>query len=177
MLNNKKSLSNLKSIKLVCGKKGISEVVSYVLLIILSLSLAIFVFNWLRGFVPTMNEAKCPEGVSLIIKDKVYTPANKSLTLTIENRGRFNADGYYVRVNNATTPNFGIYVISKVGANVNVSQTKVTFFNTTNYTEGNQNYSLGQSLGLKLVEVQPFVYQKGHSGPVICEAVSRVNIP
>lgn len=160
------------------NKRAISEVVSYVLLIILSLSLAVFVFNWLRGFVPSMNEAKCPDGISLIIRDKYYDLASRNLTLTIQNRGRFSADGFYVRVNNATEPNFGIYVLNKTGIKMKVGDTNVTFFNTTNYTLGNENFILDQqTYGLKIVEIQPYVFQKGHPLPVLCESVSRVSIP
>jgi hypothetical protein len=157
------------------NKRAISEVVSYVLLIILSLSLAVFVFNWLRGFVPSMNEAKCPDGISLIIRDQYYDQDSRNLTLTIQNRGRFSADGFYVRVNNDTEPNFGIYVLDKTGIKIKVGEQNVTFFNSTNYTLGNENFTLIQPL--KVVEIQPYVFQKGHAGPVLCESVSRVSLP
>ena len=153
------------------NKRAISEVVSYVLLIILSLSLAIFVFNWLRGFVPSMNEAKCPDGVSLIIKDAV--PVGSNLTLTIQNRGRFTAEGYYLRANNATEPNFGIYVLNKTGIKISVGDTNTTSFNTSTYLEGSEVKTFEGYP--RVIEVQPFVYQKGHNGPVLCDSISKVN--
>ena len=153
------------------NKRGVSLVVSYILLIVLSLALAIYVFNWLKGFVPSLNEAECPEGVSLIIKGSNYD-FDDQLTLTVENRGRFSADGYFVRANNQTEPNFGVYVLNRTGIKMLVGQINTTLFNSSTYLEGTDVKDLEGIL--HVVEIQPFVYQKGHSGPVMCDSISKI---
>lgn len=160
------------------NKKGVSLIISYILLIVLSLTLAIFVFNWLRGFVPSMDEAKCPEGVSLIIsKTELVShaahggPTSHLLNITVQNRGRFSVDGFYIRANNKTEPNFGIYLLNRTGVPVEVGEKNSTLINTSIYLEGQKNLTLGGTV--QLIEIQPFIID---NGLVLCEAVSRTNL-
>lgn len=89
---------------LLKNKKGISELVSYVLLIIIAISISVGVYTWLRSYMPSEKERqKCPEEATLIISDYecVDIPNyGKFLRLKIENRGLFNLDGFYIRASN-----------------------------------------------------------------------------
>ncbi|MBC8495902.1 hypothetical protein H8D36_07130 [archaeon] len=169
MSKNKKSLNKVYGVFQVSGKKGVSLIISYILLIVLSLSLAIFVFNWLKGFVPSMNEVKCPDGVSLIISETNYVDS-EMLNVTVQNRGRFSIDGFYIRGNNQSEPNFGIYVLDRKGVAVDVNSKNSTLVNTSLYFEGEKNFTLEGDLDL--IEVQPFVID---GRLILCESVSKVD--
>ena len=78
------------------NKKGVSEIVGYVLLIVFTLILAGIVYTWLRTYVP-QEDINCPDGTSLTIKS--YTcnqSANNKLSLNLENNGKFFVGGYFI---------------------------------------------------------------------------------
>ena len=77
------------------NKKGLSEVVTYVLLIVTALSLSVIVFGFLQGIVPEEEES-CPEGLGLIIKE-VSCESGDEIYVTFQNKGRFKIDGVYAR--------------------------------------------------------------------------------
>jgi hypothetical protein len=86
-------------------KKAVSLIVSYVLLISIGLSISGLVFGWLKFYVNIEDSVQCPEGVSFLIvgsKYQEHSPGSVSLNLTIQNKGRFNIEGYIVRINNRT---------------------------------------------------------------------------
>lgn len=84
------------------GKRAISLMVSYVLLIVIALTLAGGVYTWLRFYIPqTDQQQECPTDTSLTIRS--YTcPVGppKDIILNIENNGFFNVDGFFLRVAN-----------------------------------------------------------------------------
>jgi hypothetical protein len=86
-------------------KKALSEIVSYALLLGLTISMAGIVFIWLRGYTSMEEAESCPEGISLVITDfNVVNPSapgsgeKPKLNVTIQNRGLFNVDGFVIRV-------------------------------------------------------------------------------
>jgi hypothetical protein len=81
-------------------KRGISELLAYVLLASLAVTLSILVYNWLRFYVIPATPKECPEGVSLIIKE--YSCSNGSINITLKNKGLFRVDGYLIKINNET---------------------------------------------------------------------------
>lgn len=156
-------------------KKGISLIVSYVLLISIGLSIAGLVYGWLRFYVDIEDVVKCPDGVSLIIIDSSYYQAqgggSLSLNLTLQNKGRFNIDGYVVRINNrpgATTGTYKIYdsrdpVSDDTLSPGNSNQLK---FNST---------ILDKHTRICFVEVQPFIKDEKNQ-TVPCDQVSTRKI-
>ena len=80
------------------GKKGISEVIAYVLLIVIGLSLALLVANFLRGLLPG-EEKTCPDGVAISMVD--HTCENKKLEVVLKNNGLFSVKGYVLRAEDA----------------------------------------------------------------------------
>jgi hypothetical protein len=80
------------------NKKGLSIVIGYVLLMAVSISMSILVYQFLKTYVPK-DIATCPEGTSLFIKEatcEVKTSTLTNLTLTFKNNGRFGIDGYFI---------------------------------------------------------------------------------
>jgi len=82
------------------NKKAVSELVTYVLLISLAVAMAGATYGWLKFYVQKpFPEQSCPD-VSLIIMD--YKCSNAMLNLTVQNRGRFDVDGYIIKINNGS---------------------------------------------------------------------------
>jgi len=85
-------------------KRGVSEVISYTLLIFIAVSLSIIAFAFLKLYVPK-DRPECKEGISLIIEQATciinMTDDTKSiLDVTLQNTGTFKADKAYVRISN-----------------------------------------------------------------------------
>ena len=80
-------------------KRAVSLMVSYVLLVVISLSLAVGVYAWLKWIAPPLGgPEKCPEDISLIIEE--YSCNYKKITLSVKNNGLFNLDGFIARGTN-----------------------------------------------------------------------------
>lgn len=83
------------------NKKGISIIIGYVLLITTSIFISAIVYQWIKTYVPT-ESIKCPDGVSIFVKESIYNCTNKELNLTLENNGRFNIAGYLIHGANSS---------------------------------------------------------------------------
>jgi len=105
------------------NRRGLSQVIGYVLIIAISITMSIIVYAWLLPIIPT-PDIKCAEGTSIFIKDAAYacTPGAETLNITVQNNGNFNVNGYYIRVSNVSDQNaLAIIDISsriKVGGNI-----------------------------------------------------------
>ncbi len=69
--------------------------VSYVLLVVIAISLSVAVFAFLKLYVPSDRE-KCPDDVNVIIEGAICLQGK--LNLTISNRGLFNVSMLFVRM-------------------------------------------------------------------------------
>ncbi len=79
------------------GKKGISIMIGYVLLISAAIVMSAFVYKWMKSYVPK-ESLKCPEGVSVFIKEikcENFT-GGFTMNITLKNTGRFNIGGYFI---------------------------------------------------------------------------------
>ena len=76
------------------NKKAVSIMIGYVLLITFAIVIAIFVYQWLKTYVPKEG-LECPEGVSIYIPEKSIN-GNKNLELVLANNGKFNISGFYI---------------------------------------------------------------------------------
>lgn len=77
-------------------KKGISIMIGYVLLITAAIAMSFIVYSWMKTYVP-QEELKCPDDVSMTIKEVKCNSANYQMTVTIKNNGLFNIDGYVIK--------------------------------------------------------------------------------
>jgi hypothetical protein len=92
------------------NKKAVSEVISYVLLIVIAMSLATGVYAWMKFYVPSEKEEKCADdtAISIIDYNCLYNPIlggpeNKKneIRLTISNQGFFEVDGFFITASDA----------------------------------------------------------------------------
>lgn len=82
-------------------KKALSEMIGYVLLIVIAISLSIFVYAWLKDYVWKPQES-CHDGVNIIIEDYSCDIENNTITLELRNMGTFSAHGFIIRAGNRT---------------------------------------------------------------------------
>jgi len=85
-------LSQVSSTK---NKKGVSIMVSYVILITIAIIMGVVVYQWIKTYVPA-EALNCPEGVSVFLKDYFYDCDSDTLNITLKNNGRFNIAGYFI---------------------------------------------------------------------------------
>jgi FlaG/FlaF family flagellin (archaellin) len=78
-------------------KRGVSEMIGYILLISFAIVISGVVYIWMRLYVP-QEQLQCPDDVSLMLKN--YTCNNSILTLNIKNNGRFTVDGIFINARN-----------------------------------------------------------------------------
>jgi len=138
------------------NKRGISEVIAYVLLIGITVSISMLVYNWLIFEVTPADKPVCPNGVSLSIRDVYCGSATQHLEFSVKNNGLFGVDGYYVVVNDREDSDFGIF---QIGLEKDV---------VAPGSEISRSYEFRQyvdrgkfSSDLKLLEVRPFVFVDG----------------
>src|SRR5438067_2137985 len=77
-------------------KRGQSEIIGYVLLIIIAISLSVIVYKSLKTYVPKETES-CPSDTAISIKDYACDSNAKKLYLDLENKGLFNVGAFRVR--------------------------------------------------------------------------------
>lgn len=84
---------------LLHNKKGVSEIVSYVLLIVIAIGLSVAVAAYLRVQVPK-DKTSCSTDFSLLLEkiDCKISNGEATLTATYRNTGLFTVDAVYARV-------------------------------------------------------------------------------
>lgn len=98
------------------GKKAVSPIIGYVLLITFVIILGVIVYNWMKTYVPSEDLA-CPDGTSIFIKD--YTCSGTNLTITLKNNGKFNVGGYFIYVATSAnqelaTTDLSVYYVNEI---------------------------------------------------------------
>ena len=74
-------------------KKGVSVMIGYVLLVSIVIVMSVFVYNYLRSYVPEENTS-CPEEVSLMVQD--LNCIDGTLSFKLKNNGRFSVAGFTI---------------------------------------------------------------------------------
>jgi flagellin-like protein len=151
------------------SKRGVSEIVAYVILISITLTVAGMVFAWLKFYVTPGQEVKCPDSVSLNIREYFYDCVNSEINISVQNKGFFDVAGFVVRASNKIEPSSGIYTLNSSGGEISINEMKSFVF-------GSAKTETGKSISshLTLIEVQPFIIQDGSK--VYCEKVSSQRV-
>jgi hypothetical protein len=86
----------------ISSKKGVSELVSYVLLVIIAIGLGVIVYNYLRSYVPNDTKPTCDIEVDLVLQDAWCNLGvdNEPTKVGVEvmNKGLFKIDAVYIRL-------------------------------------------------------------------------------
>ncbi len=82
-------------------KKGISEIISYVILIIIAIGLGVLVYNFLILYVSESKIPECESDVSVIIQNyscKILDGQQRFLRVDVFNKGYFKVDAIFIRL-------------------------------------------------------------------------------
>ena len=81
------------------NRKGISELVSYVLLITLSIAIAGGTYVWLKSLATPPKTVECPDVSLWIINDTCYGRGSSlgNITFFLQNKGRIDISGFKIQ--------------------------------------------------------------------------------
>jgi membrane-bound inhibitor of C-type lysozyme len=113
------------------NKRGVSIVIGYVLLIAVSIVMSILVYQWLKTYVPA-DTLHCPDGTSAFIKDVSYNCAAKTLTITLQNNGKFSLAGFFIYVSTSSESLATIDLSSKLTSGGTISGNSVWYTTSEN---------------------------------------------
>ena len=159
-------------LKIRVNRKGVSEMISYVLLIVIAVAISILVYAFVSSYVLKVPES-CPDDTSLAIQSyNCYSSGSmKVMNVTIVNQGFHNVDGFMMYISNEVGKPADI-ALDEVGSSgeegmiffepvLNASQTRNFLFD---YTSSNS---------VKKVEIKPF---RAGKTLVICKTILSQDI-
>ena len=150
-------------------KKGLSEVVGYVLLIAIAVSMSVIVYYFLHSYIPKPSTNDCPSGMSIIISDYNCDLTNKNINLTLQNKGLFDIDGFLIR---ASTTNDNSSIPSKeLSYNNGTADTKTAVMYFDNLIDATLHpsqrfsriYSYSDYSDINKLQIIPFKLYKGQN--------------
>jgi flagellin-like protein len=154
------------------NRKGISEIIGYVLMIALAVVMAGLVYSWLKFYVSKpVSEQFCPDGTSLIVSD--YNCTDKIVSLTLRNQGRFTIDGMIARISNKSGSEIAVYPLTQSIYNefgIEIKLTKISFvpaLEPGNETTELFNYS--DYGNIQFLEVEPSKGTDKYGNVILCD--------
>ncbi len=150
------------------NKKGLSEVVGYVLLVAMAIALSAIVYYFINSYLPKQAN-DCPQGLSIIITDYKCNNNINHLNLTIQNKGLFDIDGFILKASNdSNLPAKSLdYINSTGGTSSGVVYFDKNFDLVLKPNEKyNQTFNYSHYGIINKIQVIPFKLYKGES--LIC---------
>lgn len=141
-------------------KRGVSEMVNSVLLIIVVITIASLVFAFLKLYVPK-EKPTCDKEVFLVIQN--YSCSDNIITLSLLNKGLFSVDAVYIRIGpiNKTIR----YLINSDKLYFGVIDGKKGLAPGKTYTETYSNQLINSEKSI--LEIQPAIFSKNELA--LCE--------
>lgn len=86
------------------GKKAMSVMIAYIILISIALAISPFVYKYLKTYIEGRDVPECPEDVSLFVKklNRTYKDDQININITLKNTGLFNIGGYLIKTSDKT---------------------------------------------------------------------------
>ncbi len=161
------------------GSKAQSDIVSYVLLIVIALGLAAGVYSFMKFYIPKDKET-CSADISLYVENyKCHVNpdnAHKIIELTLKNKGLFNITGFVIKggenynelpITALETTDFGLNS-SIPGRYYFENQLKAGLSKTTTF-----DYNIMGKI--ERVRIQPFIVSSKNT-ILLCERIADVKI-
>ncbi len=155
-------------------KRAVSLIVSYVLLITITLSLSVLVYNWLKFYVSDEDIPECSSNVNIVIQKINCVPSYVSpgeetipgnLQIILKNKGLFNVSGFNIRVNDREDAEFGFYTLEEGGVPMAPGE---EFPSDGSYMVYNFRDVIDYNLTkVTIVEVQPFIIE---DDKIVCKS-------
>ncbi len=148
-------------------KRGLSNLVAYVLLISITLSLSVMVYGWLKNYTKSDKTPVCPDNVNVIVGDyHCAGGVNGNITVDLENKGLFDVGGFVVRVSDKPNAKFGIYTLDSNGIKLGPGDSKKIVYKFKDYTTTIIK-------NVTLLDVQPYILK---DGKVACDTYTSQKI-
>lgn len=80
------------------NKRGLSVIVSYVLLIIIAISLSALVYTYIKGKIIPPDVPECSTNTYLAISSVTCDATTEEVIITLQNRGNFNINAAFFRM-------------------------------------------------------------------------------
>lgn len=155
--------------KVIKKKRALSEMVGYVLLVVIAISLSIIVYEWILPQIWQPKE-KCDDGVSLVLEAYVCDSNLNILNITLRNMGTFSVNGFIIRVGNEAgkKPIYSPPAYSETERLQGVIVGQI-FFVTPMNPDDSKNFSFLYSnfKSVKSIEIEPTQIKDGKL--VLCE--------
>lgn len=158
------------------NKKALSEIISYVMLITLTLVIAGGVYVWVKFYLPSTNPSQeCPEEVSLVINN--YYCTSDKIGLELKNNGNFNISGFIILVSDQTSSspylplNAADNYDLRLGLNI-----QGTLYFAKQKRPGEKEwinfsripYSLTNLIAIKKIQIEPFLTNPENGKMLLC---------
>jgi len=160
----------MKDLLQKANKNGVSLMVSYVLLIVIGISLAIMVYYWVLPQINMEESPKCPDDTALIIYNYECDSSAYKVNITVKNQGKFTIDGFFIRGANETgdvVPGTALIYAGQI------EQGRYDFGKSLNPGETNKASFSYSDLGrLNKLQIEPFRFQEDKKGKemlVLCK--------
>jgi hypothetical protein len=165
---NKKSKQDKIAISKTKNKKALSEIVSYVLIIVIALIIATAIYAWLQFYIPTEDRESCPDNIALFIKNYNCNSTSKILTLNLQNKGTFNVEGFLIRATNqtgkkpvillnSTNPSMSVFGQGKYDFTIGIGKSFLP------QEEAEALFFYHNLELIKEIQIQPYVYSQKQS--------------
>ena len=162
----------------IINKKGISVVLSYVVLIMIVIILAGMTYTWLKFRIPK-EIPKCPDDISIIIKNYCYVEEEIGeeddyeylLTVIFQNKGLFNIDGILIRYgDDVDDPAMNSFEMkNEAGAWIESPYMELETAPGETKTVKGLKYSEDDEEDIEKIELTPFIYKEGSKEIILCE--------
>lgn len=145
------------------NKRAVSEIISYVILVVIALGISVFVYSYLKFMIPKETPA-CPDGINLIVDDYSCSVSALSLNLTILNKGLFKVDAVYIRfgpLSQKIKPPLNkndIRLVDSTAKGYGLNPGSKSFLKYPVSISSSENYG---------IEIEPAIISEGK--PILCE--------
>lgn len=148
-------------------KRGVSLIISYVLLIVIAVSISAITYSYLKLRIP-QEAIQCPDDTSLIVDNFVCNSAEGYLRVELSNRGLFNVSGVFIRFGESDRT-----VLQQLNKNQEIFQTPLApGKNTPIYSFPISNI-LKNNTETYTLEIQPAVFKDRRIVPCSNSIVSQ----
>lgn len=163
------------------NKKAISLMISYVLLTIIALVMAVSVWAWMKYYIPDSEVEECNPDISLFVQSYSCDIVKNEISLNITNKGFFRVEGFYIRATNESNDNkqpiYPLNISNPAPWEIQI-EGRYYFQNPQLPQQtNNTHFDYTHMNTIRKLQIQPFVSSEDGSSIVLCENIFNLKIP